>query len=57
MTTEQNGADSAPWPKHPDGTNKTLGEMSKEERRQQVAKSVERVAAEFAGKSKPTNNA
>lgn len=23
----------APWPTHPDGTNKTIGEMTEEERR------------------------
>ena len=30
------------WPKHPDGRNKTMGEMTKEERREQWFAAVAR---------------
>lgn len=36
------------WPKRPDGTNKTMGEMSREEQREQWRKSAQRVGREFS---------
>ncbi len=35
------------WPKHPDGTNKTMGEMTPEERREQTMLSCERLRKKF----------
>jgi hypothetical protein len=35
------------WPKRPDGSNKTMGEMTSEERRVQFAAACQRVKAEF----------
>lgn len=35
------------WPTHPDGTNKTVGEMTKEERREVMRAAAERMAAKF----------
>jgi hypothetical protein len=35
------------WPKREDGTNKTMGEMTKEERREQTTASLLRLKAEF----------
>lgn len=32
------------WPKHPDGRNMRLGEMTPEERRAQIKASVQRIA-------------
>lgn len=36
------------WPKRPDGTNMTMGEMTKEQRREQTRAAVGRLKAEFA---------
>ena len=36
-----------PWPKHADGSNKKVGEMTAAERREVFAASAQRVAAEF----------
>lgn len=36
------------WPKRDDGTNKTIGEMTAEERRAAFSASVERLRAEFS---------
>lgn len=36
-------ADDSKWPKHPDGRNKKMGEMTKEERREQFRASTVRV--------------
>jgi hypothetical protein len=35
------------WPKRPDGSNKTVGEMTPAEKREQFAKAAKRVQAEF----------
>jgi hypothetical protein len=35
------------WPKHPDGRNKTMGEMTPEESRAVIAASCARLKAEF----------
>ena len=35
------------WPKRPDGTNKTMGEMTPEERREQMEAAVLRLKAEL----------
>jgi hypothetical protein len=37
----------ADWPKRPDGTNKTMGEMTPEERKAQVQASLGRLKAEL----------
>ena len=37
-----------PWPTRPDGTNKTMGEMTHEERREQWRRAVERAKPGFA---------
>lgn len=39
--------DMSNWPKREDGTNKTMGEMTKEERREQTTASLLRLKAEF----------
>ena len=36
-----------PWPKHPDGRNKRMGEMTKDERRAQWQAAGQRLQAEF----------
>lgn len=42
------------WPKREDGTNKTIGQMTRDERREQFAASANRIKAEMAaGHSKP----
>lgn len=38
---------SPAWPTRADGTNKTMGEMTKEERREQVKASIERTKYEL----------
>lgn len=35
------------WPKHPDGRNKKLGELPKEQQMEIVRRAAEKVAAEF----------
>jgi hypothetical protein len=35
------------WPKHPDGSNKTIGEMTRDEARAQTGAACRRLAAEF----------
>ena len=35
------------WPKHPDGRNKKMGEMTPDERREQFRASLARLKAEF----------
>lgn len=35
------------WPKRPDGTNKTMGEMTPEERREQFEAAAQRLKAEL----------
>lgn len=43
--TKQTGVgDGPPWPKHPDGRNKRMGEMTSEERRAQIQASAKRIA-------------
>jgi hypothetical protein len=37
-----------PWPTRPDGTNKTFGEMTREEQRVQMKAAGRRLEAEFA---------
>jgi hypothetical protein len=44
MATEDTMSD---WPKHPDGTNKKMGEMTREESRKIVAAACERLRAEI----------
>lgn len=42
------------WPKREDGTNKTMGEMTRDERRAQFKASIVRIKVEMeAGYSKP----
>jgi hypothetical protein len=38
---------NAPWPKRPDGSNKTMGEMTPAERRAQFTAACQRLKAEF----------
>jgi hypothetical protein len=40
------------WPKHSDGTNKTMGEMTSEERREQWKKGAERLKKELESPKK-----
>lgn len=37
-----------PWPKRPDGSNKTMGEMTQEERRAQTTAACRKLEREFA---------
>jgi hypothetical protein len=42
-----------PWPKRPDGSNMTLGEMSPEDRRAQLKAAAERFKAKHARELAP----
>ena len=39
--------ETSTWPKRPDGSNMTIGEMTPEQRREQFRRSVLRIKAEF----------
>lgn len=41
------------WPKHPDGTNKKLGEMTQEQRLAAFTDSVERIGSELNDPNSP----
>lgn len=43
---------NTPWPKHPDGRPMRLGEMTKEQRREQTLLAVRRVATEIKANEK-----
>lgn len=44
---------STPWPKRPDGTNKTMGEMTADEQKAQWKASSERVRRQFVDRDTP----
>lgn len=50
MNTDRADAEHipTPWPKRPDGTNKTMGEMTREERRAQWKDAAERARVTFS---------